>query len=156
VEILGQDCDRSHSLPTGTLEKTLLAGVGTHPTALAAILLTSVASIRSHRQEPLRCSAMFSLRGYAISCIQAAMSNPETRYSDSTALAIVSMGNFERYFGSEEAYGVHSQGLACLRTVRGGSIDGIFDSILSWMGTMRAADVSRGTSVVLERFPIET
>jgi hypothetical protein len=153
---MGQDCDRLHSLPKGSLAKTLLTSLETDPAARAAILLTSIAAIRRCRQEPLQGAALFSLRGYAISCIQAAMSDPETRYSDSTALAIVSMGNFERCFGSEEAYSTHAQGLAFWKDIRGGSMDWVLASVLSWMQSIGIADVSRSTSVVLERFPIET
>ena len=146
---MGQDCDKLHSLPKGSFAKILLTSLETDPAARAAILLASVAAIRRCRQEPLQGAALFSLRGYAISCIQAAMSDPATRYSDNTALAIVSMGNFERYFGSEEAYGTHTHGLAFLKDVRGGSMDWALASVLSWMQSVVIADVSRSASVVL-------
>jgi hypothetical protein len=153
---MGEDCDTLYSLPRGSLVKIMLTSIETDPAARAAILLTSIAAIRRCRQEPVRCAALLGLRGYAMNCIQAATSDPGTRYGNGTAVAMVSMGNFERYYGCEQASGAHTQGLACLRHVRGASIDWVLDSVLSWMQTIGAADVSRSTSVVLERFIIGT
>jgi hypothetical protein len=145
-----------YSLPQGSMAKHLLASIETNPAARAVILLASIAAIRTCRQEPVRCAALFGLRGYAISCLQAAMSDPETRYSDSTALAIASMGNFELYLGCEDIRDIHIQGLACLRQARRGTMDWITDRVLSWMQTVGVADISRGASVVLKYHPIET
>jgi hypothetical protein len=128
---MGPDCDKAYSLPIGSLQQHLMIGVATDPVARAAILLCFVAVMSSYKQKSLRCVPLFSLRGYAISCIQAAMSNPETRHNDNTALAIASLGNFEVIMGCERAYQTHMRGVACIKDVRRGSMHWIVDGILS-------------------------
>jgi hypothetical protein len=152
---MGQDCERKHSLPKGTLAKHLFASIETNPAARAAILLTALVSIRTCRQEPIRRAALFSMRGYAIRCLQTVMNDPEARYSGSTAMAIVSMGNFERYLGYEEVYQTHIQGLASWRDARRGSVDWALDEVLSWMENVGDDDISRNAYAILEHLPME-
>ena len=151
---MGQVCDRSQSLPRGSFEQRLLVSVETNPAARAAMLLTCLATIRTRRQESLRCPAILGLRGYVIGCIRAVMSDPEARCSDSTAFAIVSMGNFERIFGCEDVYQTHIQGLTCWRNASGGSTGWISDRILSWLVGMGVADISEGVGAVLEHISL--
>jgi hypothetical protein len=148
---MGPDCDKAYSLPRGSLQKHLMAGIGTDPAARAGILLCAVGAMSSHRREPLRCASLFSLRGYAITCIQTALSDPNTCHSDHTALAIASLGNFEVIAGSEEAYRTHVRGVACIKVVRGGSLHWVLDGVLSWMANLRRQQISKGTITVLDR-----
>jgi hypothetical protein len=77
------------------------------------------------------------------------MSNPDTRYSDNTALAIASLGNFEVIIGCERAHQTHMRGVACIKDVRGGSMHWVLDGILSWMINMKRQQIMRGTFVIL-------
>jgi hypothetical protein len=153
---MGQDCESIHSLPKGTLAKHLFASIESNPAARAAILLTALVSICTYRQRPIQYQALFSLRGFAIRCLQTAMSDPETCHSGSTAMAIVSLGNFERYLGREDVHQTHIQGLASWRHAHGGSVDWALDRVLLWMETVEDDDISRNASVILECLPIET
>jgi len=148
---MGPDCDNAYSLPTGSLQKHLMDGIATDPAARAAILICAVGAIRSYRQASLQCAHLFGLRGYAISCIQAAMSNPDTRHSDTTALAIASLGNFESIMGHEGASQTHVQGVACIKNARGGSLHWILDGVLSWMSTLGRSQITKGSFTVLDR-----
>jgi hypothetical protein len=148
ADLLGPDCDNAYSLPTGSLRKHLKDGLAADRAARAVILIGSVAAISSHRREPLRFNSLLSLRGYAISCIQAALSDPSTCHSDHTALAIASLGNFELIIGCDKARQTHLQGLASIKNARGESLNWVLDGVLSWMAALRRPQISEGIAIL--------
>ena len=148
---MGPDCDNAYSLPKGSLQKHLMDGIATDQAARASILACSVGAISSYRQVSLHCAHIFGLRGYAINCVQAAMSSPDTRHSDNTALAIASLGNFEVIMGCDRASQTHRQGVSCIKNARGGSLPWILDGVLSWMATLGRPQITRGTFAILDR-----
>lgn len=148
---MGPDCDNAYSLPKGSLHKYLTEGVATDSAARAGMLICSVAAISSYQQISLQCAHLFGLRGYAMSCVQAAMSNPDTRHSDNTALAIASLVNFEVILGCERSSRTHMQGVACIKEARGGSLHWVLDGVLAWMTTLGRPQITKGTITILDR-----
>jgi hypothetical protein len=132
------------------LRKHLEDGLAADRAARAAILTYSVGAISSHRKDPLRFDSLLSLRGYAIRCIRAALSDPSTCHSDHTVLAIASLGNFELVVGCEKARQTHMQGLASIRNARGESLNWVLDGVLSWMAALRRPQISEGTIAILD------
>jgi hypothetical protein len=148
---MGPDCDRAYTLPTGSLQRHLIAGIATSPAARAGILICAAGAMSSHQKEPLKYAALYGLRGYAISCIQAAVRNPNTRHSDHTALAVAALRIFEMILGCEEASKTHLQGVACIRDARGASLHWVLDGVLSWMATLRLPQITKGTFTILDQ-----
>jgi len=148
---MGPDCERAYSLPTGSLQQHLMAGVANDPAARAGILVCAVGAIRSYQQDPIRCAPLFGLRGYVISCIQTAMRDPKTCHSNHTALAVASLGNFEVILGCEGASRMHLQGVASIKYARGASLHWVLDGILSWMATLGRTQMTNGILAILDQ-----
>ena len=128
-----------------------MAGIATSPAARAGILICAAGAMSSHQKERLKYAALYGLRGYAISCIQAAVSNPNTRHSDHTALAVAALRIFEMILGCEEASKTHLQGVACIRDARGASLHWVLDGVLSWMATLRLPQITTSTFTILDQ-----
>jgi len=148
---MGPDCEIAYSLPPGSLQQHLLAGVANDPAARAGILACAIGAIRSYQQNPLRYAPLFGLRGYVISCIQTAMRDPKTCHSNHTALAVASLGNFEVILGCEEARRTHLQGVASIKYARGASLPWVLDGVLSWMAALGRTQITNGTLAILDQ-----
>lgn len=146
---MGPDCEKAYSLPTGSLRKQLMVGIATDPAARGGILLSTIAAICLYRKESLQRAPLLGLRGYVIRCIQAAVSNPDTRHSDNTALAIGALGVFELVFGCHEAYETHMGGVACITDLRGESMHWVLNGVLSFMRTLQLPQIIQGTRCIL-------
>jgi len=153
---MGPDCDKTYSLPAGSLQSYLLGSLAATPAARASMVISAVAAMSFHLNEPLECASLYGLRGYAIRCIQDAVTDPDTCHSDHTAMAIASLGVFEIILGCDEATQTHVRGLASIKAARGGSLHWVLDGVLSWMANLQRQQITKGTITVLDRSNMET
>jgi hypothetical protein len=133
---MGPDCDSTHLLPKGTLQYHIMNGFRHHLAARAAILLCCVGAVRQAREQSLWDACVLNLRGYVIRCVQTTIDDDNTRTSDYAALAVASVGIFERSYGFVENHEIHTHAVQNMQVARGGSMGWMLDRVLLWMGNL--------------------
>lgn len=116
----GSEVEMIMDIPCGSTKRYLMPMVLNDYALLSASTLWCIAMMRNLKGQRGRSTALIELRGFALSCTQAAMEDPFRSTSDELLAAVSTLMNYEVVYGSRKIYRLHAKGLVRMIHLRGG------------------------------------